>query len=298
MITAIASGKGGTGKTTIAANLAQTAARQAALNSSPPVYLLDCDVEAPNDALFLHPAFKEEKASTRLLPVFDQQACDGCGKCVQVCTYNAIAVTGGKVLYFKELCHACGSCALNCPQTAIHEEIETIGKLQSGQAGELQFAQGTLEIGFSSPVPVIRDLKKWELPEDKQQNEIFLDASPGCTCPVVETLRGADIALLVTEPTPFGLHDLKLVAQLAKHEMGLPCGVVVNKSGDQDIIIEEFCKSEDIPILMRLPLSRRIAEAYAEGMLLIDALPEYKPLFTQLHERIRHMASQEKGGGA
>ena len=129
------------------------------------------------------------------------------------------------------------------------KRLKPSGKLQSGQAGELQFAQGTLEIGFSSPVPVIRDLKKWALPEDKQQNEIFLDASPGCTCPVVETLRGADIALLVTEPTPFGLHDLKLVAQLAKHEMGLPCGVVINKSGDQDIIIEEFCKSEDNPDL-------------------------------------------------
>lgn len=291
MITAIASGKGGTGKTTIAANLAQSAAQQSSSNSSQPVYLLDCDVEAPNDALFLHPTFKEEKACTRLLPVFDQQACNGCGKCAQVCTSNAIAVTNGKVLFFKELCHACGSCTLNCPQAAIQEKPEIIGRLQSGRKGELNFAQGTLEIGFSSPVPVIRDLKKWALPADTLNADIFLDASPGCTCPVVETLRSADFALLVTEPTPFGLHDLKLVTQLAKQEMGLACGVVINKSGQQDSIIEDFCQSEDIPILMRLPLSRRIAESYAEGELLIEALPEYQQDFVQLNTRIRELAS-------
>ena len=296
MIIAIASGKGGTGKTTIAANLAQIAARRSAQTGEQPVHLLDCDVEAPNDALFLHPIFEHEKASTRLLPVFDKQLCTGCGKCVQICTYNAIAVTSGKVLFFKELCHACGSCALNCPQTAIHEEAETIGKLQSGYAGDLLFAQGTLEIGFSSPVPIIRDLKKWALPANTQAAAIYLDAAPGCTCPVVEVLRGADFALLVTEPTPFGLHDLKLVAQLAKGEMGLPCGVVINKSSQHDVIIEDFCRSEGIPILMRLPLARRIAEIYSEGKLLIDALPEYQPLFTRLHEQIQEMVPQTQAG--
>ena len=295
MITAIASGKGGTGKTTIAANLAQVAARRSTQTGGHAVHLLDCDVEAPNDALFLRPIFEHEKTSTRLLPVFDRQVCNGCGKCVQVCTYNAIAIAGGKVLFFKELCHACGSCALNCPQAAIHEEAETIGKLQSGHAGDLLFAQGTLEIGFSSPVPIIRDLKKWALPANTQDAEIYLDAAPGCTCPVVEVLRGADFALLVTEPTPFGLHDLKLVAQLAKGEMGLPCGVVINKSSQHDVIIEDFCRSEGIPILMRLPLARRIAEIYSEGKLLIDALPEYQPLFARLDEQIRELASGTQG---
>lgn len=295
MIIAIASGKGGTGKTTIAANLAQIATRRSTQTGSYPIHLLDCDVEAPNDALFLHPIFSSEKTSTRLLPVFDQQVCSGCEKCVQVCTYNAIAITGGKVLFFKELCHACGSCALNCPQAAIHEEAETIGKLQSGYVGDLHFAQGTLEIGFSSPVPIIRDLKKWALPPDTSATQVFLDAAPGCTCPVVETLRGADFAMLVTEPTPFGLHDLKLVAQLAKHKLGLPCGVVINKSGQHDDLIEDFCQSEGIPILMRLPLSRRIAETYSEGKLLIDALPEYQPLFTRLHEQIQDLASPIQG---
>ncbi len=289
MIITVASGKGGTGKTTIAVNLAQSAARSAKSRS---VWLLDCDVEAPNDALFLQPSFNMEKNSERLLPVFDQNACSGCGDCARVCAYNAIAVVGGKALFFKELCHACGSCALNCPQNAIREEAETIGLLQTGTVKGLHFAQGTLQIGFSSPVPVIRDLKKWALPADTDGSLIFLDAAPGCTCPVVESLRGADFALLVTEPTPFGLHDLKLVVQLAKEEMGLPCGVVINKSGVHDGIIEEFCRAQDIPILMRLPLSRRIAEVYSTGGLLIDALPEYQPLFAQLRDQILLSAGQ------
>ena len=294
MLIAIASGKGGTGKTTIAANLAQYAARSGGNPNERPVWLLDCDVEAPNDALFLQPSICDEKDSTRLMPVFDSEICTGCGQCAQVCAYNAIAVVGGKALFFHELCHACGSCTLNCPENAIHEEAEIIGRLQSGYAGELHFMQGTLEIGFSSPVPVIRDLKKSILPILPQDALVFLDASPGCTCPVVETLRDADFALLVTEPTPFGLHDLKLVAELTKQELGIPCGVVINKSGENDEIIEKFCQAEDIPILMRLPLSRQIAETYAEGKLLIDALPEYAPLFRDLQKQVENLASLEK----
>jgi MinD superfamily P-loop ATPase len=293
MLIAIASGKGGTGKTTIAANLAQNAARSG--NSSErPVWLLDCDVEAPNDALFLHPSICDEKAATRLMPVFDFETCTGCGQCAQVCTYNAIAVVGGKALFFHELCHACGSCTLNCPENAIHEEAEIIGRLQSGYAEDLHFMQGTLEIGFSSPVPVIRDLKKSILPMLPQNALVFLDASPGCTCPVVETLRGVDFALLVTEPTPFGLHDLKLVVELIQQELQIPCGVVINKSGENDHIIEEFCQAQAIPILMRLPLSRQIAETYAEGKLLIDALPEYTPAFNDLQKQIEELVSLEK----
>lgn len=295
MITAIASGKGGTGKTTIAVNLALNAVRNPGAHAGQSVYLIDCDVEAPNAALFLEPVIDEREDSTRLMPVFEQTKCDGCGECAQVCTYNAIAVAGGKVLFFKELCHACGSCALNCPQAAIQEEPETIGLLESGSAGELRFAQGTLSIGFSSPVPVIRDLKKWALPNDTRQADIFLDTAPGCTCPVVETLRGVDFVLLVTEPTPFGLHDLKLVVELAKDKLNLPCGVVINKSGERDAIIEDFCRAQDIPILMRLPLSRQIAETYAEGELLIDASPQYRQEFAQLYESIHVLAADQQG---
>lgn len=282
----IASGKGGTGKTTIAANLAHIAA------VSDPGYttwLLDCDVEAPNDALFLHPTFTDEKPSTRLMPVFDQAACNGCGTCVQVCSYNAIAVAGGKTMFFHELCHACGSCVLNCPQAAITEGEELIGRLKRGQADELHVAQGTLEIGFSSPVPVIRDLKKWVLADIDEHSNMFLDASPGCTCPVVETLRDADFALLITEPTPFGLHDLKLVVELVQQELKLPSGVVINKSGKNDAIITDFCHEVKIPVLARLPLSREIAETYAAGKLLVKEKPQYTPIFQQLYERIQNI---------
>lgn len=281
---AIASGKGGTGKTTIAANLASTTAKS---QPDDTVWLLDCDVEAPNDALFLNPTFEEERLSTRLMPVFNQELCDGCGSCAQVCSYNAIAIVGSKALFFHELCHACGSCVLNCPQSAIQEEVESIGQLQRGRAGELCFAQGTQDIGFSSPVPIIRDLKKWIPNEISEHTTMFLDASPGCTCPVVETLRDADFALLVTEPTPFGLHDLKLVAKLVQEELKIPCGVVINKSGKNDAIIMDYCKEEDIPILFKLPLSREIAEIYAAGRLLVEEKPQYIKDFQQLYGRIR-----------
>ncbi len=286
MIIAVVSGKGGTGKTTIATNLAQSAARGETSQALKNIWLMDCDVEAPNAALFIHPQITDEINSTRLLPVIDAQQCDSCGKCVQVCTYNALAITGKQVLFFKELCHACGSCALSCPRGAISEEAETIGLLQSGHCGNLHFAQGMLQIGFSSAVPVIRDLKKWALPEDPDAL-VILDAAPGCTCPVVETLRGIDFALLVTEPTPFGLHDLKLVTELVKQELQLPCGVLINKSSQHDHIIDEFCESENIPILARLRHSQRIAEKYAEGHLLIDAFPEYQAVFEQLLMDIR-----------
>lgn len=294
MIIAIASGKGGTGKTTVATNLAISAARTTADRKGFSVHLLDCDVEAPNAALFLNPIIDSKKTCSRLLPVIYSEKCDGCGKCAQVCVYNAIAIAGGKPLFFKELCHACGSCTLNCPHGAISEEPESIGYLESGTVEHLRFAQGLQEIGFSSPVPVIRDLKKWALPTESKNSLVFLDAAPGCACPVIETIRGADYALLVTEPTPFGLHDLEMVVEEVKHKLGLPCGVVINKAGRHDDIIEKYCQSEHIPILGRIPFSRSIAEEYAVGGLLIDLLPEYAPVFNEILERVITSANEAK----
>ncbi|MCD6577051.1 MAG: ATP-binding protein [Anaerolineaceae bacterium] len=295
MIITVASGKGGTGKTTIATNLAWNNAQAQAAAKTGSTWLIDCDVEEPNAALFIRPTFKKEKKVERLLPIIDHDQCTGCGVCVDVCEYNALAVAGGKTLFFKELCHACGSCVLNCPEHAIHEISETIGLLQQGSKDSLQFAHGILEVGFSSPTPIIRDLKKWIIPPQPQQDSTFiLDASPGTACPVVESFRGADFALLVTEPTPFGLHDLTLVAELIQNEFKIPSGIVINKSGRGDEIIEQFASEKKIPILMRVPLSRAIAEAYAKGTLLVDAFPQYKDEFTKLHKQIGKMIQERQ----
>ena len=295
MIITVASGKGGTGKTTIATNLAWTIAQMKGEEKKSPIWLIDCDVEEPNAALFVHPIIEKEKKVERQLPIINQDQCSNCGVCVNVCEYNALAMVGEKILFFKELCHACGSCVLNCPEGAIHEASEMIGLLQQGNCGSLNFAQGILEIGFSSPTPIIRDLKKWIIPDRAQNdNTYILDASPGTACPVVESLRGADFALLVTEPTPFGLHDLALVWELVSKEFHIPCGIVINKSGRGDEMIESFASEKKIPILMRVPLSRDIAEAYSKGNLLVDAFPQYKDQFIDLHEKIGEMTRERQ----
>jgi len=295
MIITVASGKGGTGKTTIATNLAETIARAKKAENESTTWLIDCDVEAPNAALFIHPIFDKEKKVERLLPVINHDQCTGHGVCVDICESNALAIAGGKTLFFKELCHACGSCVLSCPEGAIHETSEMIGLLQQGASESLMFAQGILEIGFSSPTPTIRDLKKWIIPQETQpQNTYILDASPGTACPVVESFRGADFALLVTEPTPFGLHDLALVSELIVREFKIPSGIVINKSGRGDEIIEQFASENGILILMRVPLSRDIAEAYARGKLLVDAFPQHKDKFTDLHKKISEILQKRQ----
>ena len=289
MVITIASGKGGTGKTTVAVNLAYLIAQDA----QHPTWLVDCDVEAPNAALFLKPEFTEEKSVERLLPVINHDLCTACGVCVRACASNALAIAGGKVLFFKELCHACGSCVLICPQDAIHEEPELVGVMHKGYSGPLHFAQGTLEVGFSSPTPVIRSLKKWILLE--QSDDIFiLDASPGTSCPVVETMRGSDFVLFVTEPTPFGLHDLKLVVALNEKEFKLPAGIVINKSGENDALIAQFAQEKRLPILMRIPLSRHFAEAYSSGILLAEDSPALGGDFIDLFHKIKLHATKEK----
>lgn len=302
MIVTVASGKGGTGKTTVAVSLALSVAtdgRDPSGNPAHPLFL-DCDVEEPNAALFLKPTIKERKEVGQLIPEVDPKKCIHCGRCAEVCQYHAIAVVGQKVLVFPELCHGCGSCTLNCPTGAIREVLDVMGTIERGWAGPVEFAQGTMNVGEAMAVPIIRQLKRWVIPPGPSSRPVILDAPPGTACPVVETMRGADFVLLVTEPTPFGLHDLRLAVEVAREVRAsgrtpLPVGVVINRDGVGDRGVEEYCAAEGIPVLMRIPLDRRIAEAYSEGVPLVEALPEYRPRFARLWEAITALV--EKGEG-
>ena len=289
MIVTVASGKGGTGKTTVATGLAVAVAsalgrEQAAADAQ--VWLLDCDVEEPNAHLFLKPTIWSRREVGVPTPVVDQDRCNGCRRCAEVCAYHAIAVLGREVLVFNELCHGCGSCAMNCPQTAIREELRVTGVIEEGTAGEIAFAHGILNVGEAMAVPVIRQLKR-QGTEDSSHGLTILDAPPGTSCPVVECLTGSDYALMVTEPTPFGLHDLKMAVDVARGELGLPVGVVINRDGVGDHGVEGYCRKESIPILMRIPLDRRIAAACSEGIPLPSALPEYRERFLDLYRLLR-----------
>ncbi len=280
MILTVASGKGGTGKTTVATSLAL------AIADISPV-LLDCDVEAPNAHIFLQPQFDQRREIGLPIPEVNAVRCTGCGRCAEVCQYHAIVVMGGKVLVFPELCHGCGSCTLQCPEGAIEEVPNLLGVLEAGPAKDgIYFAQGVLNVGEPMAVPVIRELKRWRpFPEGRT---IIRDAPPGNSCPVVETIQGADFVLLVTEPTPFGLHDLRLAIQLTR-ELGIPAGVLVNRDGVGDDGVEEFCRKEGIPILMRIPLDQRIGKAVARGEALVEAFPEYLPQFRELYAQIQSL---------
>jgi MinD superfamily P-loop ATPase len=301
MIITVASGKGGTGKTTVAVSLALSLAES--VNLANPLYL-DCDVEEPNAALFLQPTIHECREVGQMVPDVDPETCIYCGRCAEVCQYHAIAVVEEKVLVFPELCHGCGSCTLNCPTEAIHEVLNVMGTVERGWAESpsvsrrFEFAQGTMNVGEAMAVPIIRQLKQGAIPPDRGDRPIILDASPGTACPVVESMRGADFVLMVTEPTPFGLHDLRLAVEVARDELGLPVGVVINRDGVGDQGVDDYCATEGIPILMRIPLDRRIAEAYSDGGTLVETLPEYREQFQNLYTAIGRLVADRKGARA
>lgn len=285
---AIASGKGGTGKTTVATSLALSLVDQWGQGYSVPIapLFIDCDVEAPNAHLFLKPAFSQHQEVGILIPQVDEAACTHCGKCAEVCQYHAIAVLGKNTMVFPQLCHGCGSCTLLCPEGAISEALNVMGVLERGPTPfGIDFARGTLNIGEPMAVPIIRQLKKWALPQPGQI--VILDAPPGTSCPVVESVRGADFLLLVTEPTPFGLHDLKLAVDVA-HELQIPTGIVLNRcksnstDGRYSSIVEAYCQAEDLPIFLRIPFEREIAEGIAQGKTLVEIYPETKSSFQRL----------------
>jgi MinD superfamily P-loop ATPase len=286
MIIAIASGKGGTGKTTIAASLT------AALADESPL-LLDCDVEEPNAALLLKPTLTEREEVALLIPQVDATKCTHCGRCAEVCAYSAIAVVGERTLIFPDLCHGCGSCALQCPSGAIQETPHVIGVIEFGQAGQIAFGQGLLNVGQAVAAPIIRQLKR-RLETRPVASIAILDAPPGTSCPVVETLRGADFALLVTEPTPFGLHDLRLAVQTARDELGLPVGVIINRAGVGDDGVERYCAAKGVSILMSVPMDRRIAAAVSEGHTLLEVRPEMAVGFQRLRDEIARRVQEHQ----
>jgi MinD superfamily P-loop ATPase len=270
---AIASGKGGTGKTTVAVNLAAVCATQGVQTA-----YVDCDVEEPNGHIFLKPVLEPPTAATLPYPVIDSDRCIQCGKCVEICQYNAIvSLTTGVPTVFPEMCHACGGCMYVCPVEAISEKGRTLGIIETGRAGEIEFIQGTLDIGQVLSPPVIRAVKA----QISATDTVFLDCPPGTSCPVITSLSNADFVLLVTEPTPFGLHDLQLAAD-AVEVLGIPCGVFLNRAGTDSTETESFCVRKGIPILGSLPDDRRIAEAYSRGELIVGALPEYAVVFEKL----------------
>jgi MinD superfamily P-loop ATPase len=282
MILAIASGKGGTGKTTVAVNLARVLER--------PVQLLDCDVEEPNSHLFLPGGTIREEAVSIPVPEVDESLCDGCGECGRFCAYHAIVSFGAKPLVFADMCHGCGGCMLVCPKKAIREIPKRIGTIERKQAGKITLVTGRLDVGQAMAPPLIRAVKERLQPG----MPAILDAPPGTSCPVIAAIRGADFVLLVTEPTPFGLHDLKLAVDMVK-ELGLPFGVLVNRAGSGDDRVHAFCCESSVPILAEIADDRRIAEAYSRGQLIVEALPAYRDLFSKLAEML--LADHSSKGG-
>lgn len=281
MILAVASGKGGTGKTTLSVNLARVLAGE--------VLLLDCDVEEPNAHLFLGGELRGEEPVCIPVPRVDEALCDGCGACARFCQYHAIICFGDHPLTFPEMCHGCGGCALACPRGAIGEAGRRIGVVETRVARNVTLIQGRLDIGVASAPPLIRAVKA----RAHAGATVILDAPPGTSCPVVTTLRGADFVLLVTEPTPFGLHDLALAVDMVR-ELGLPLGVVVNRVGIGDDRVHDFCREQGVPVLLDIPEDRRVAEAYSRGELVVDALPEFRPLFLHLLGAIAAQSGRDR----
>ncbi len=289
MIISVASGKGGTGKTTIAVNLALALAK----DREKKVQFLDGDVEEPNAHLFLKPVITNSESVEIPVPKIDDRKCSYCGKCAEVCVFNALAVTKHKVLVFPGLCHGCGACTLFCPENAISEEGKEIGILEEGKAESINFVHGRLNIGEPMAPPIIREIKK-RINKDVIKggdNDItnhyltLIDAPPGTSCPVIESIKDSDYTILVTEPTPFGLHDLILAVEVLQ-KLKIPHGVVLNKCDIGDHKVEKYCKKNNIPLLLFIPLDKDIAVAYSKGIPIVKINPSYEQKFIQLFQRI------------
>ncbi len=279
MIIAVASGKGGTGKTTIATNLALSIGEDTGEN----VQLIDCDVEEPNSHIFLKQLKLEKVQDVNIpIPCFDMKKCNFCGECSDFCQYNAIAVMKNDVTFFPELCHGCGGCLLVCQRDAITEKEKNIGIIERGIVDGIEFYQGLMNVGEPLAVPIIRELKK----RMDERKSVVLDVPPGTACPVIEAVRGADFCILVTEPTPFGLHDLKLAVEVVR-DMRIPIGIIINRDGIGDDRVEKYCEEENLPVILKVPNRREIAGLYSRGIPFTEEMPEWREKFIELHNTIK-----------
>jgi len=274
----IASGKGGTGKTTVATNLACVIAQ-----TGRQVQYLDCDVEEPNGHIFLKPKIEKTEQVTVPVPDVDLEKCIGCGKCGEICQYSAIVSLKKNVLTFEQLCHSCGGCSRVCPVGAISEKPKVIGLLDRGSCGDVDFVQGRLEIGDVRTPALIKSVKK-KIDDNKIA---IIDAPPGTSCPVIEAVRDTDFVLLVTEPTPFGLNDLKLAVDMVR-QFKIPFAAAINRSDIGNDAVMEYCRQEDIKVLIQIPNDRKIAENYSRGIIIVEAMPDYKQKFLKLYEDIKN----------
>ena len=272
---AVASGKGGTGKSFIATNLAY------ALSENFQVSLVDCDVEEPNAALFLNPEIKEKRDITIKVPVIDNSKCTGCRLCSSHCEFHSLITVKDKTYVFEELCHGCGFCMRICPEGAIGEKDKVIGEFKYGFVGRMDFYMGEMKVGTELATPVIRYVKE----QVKERGIVIFDSPPGTSCPVVETIEGCDFVVLVTEPSPFGLNDLKLAVETVK-SMGLKFGIVENRAMEGVNIIKDYLKEENIPLLSEIPLDREIAEVYSHGKLVVREIPAYRDRFLMIYDEI------------
>jgi len=277
MILSIASGKGGTGKTTVAVNMALSLEN---------VQLLDCDVEEPNDHLLLQPTIEKTSTVYVRVPNVDLEKCDYCAKCAEFCAFNALFVANKQIMVFPELCHNCGGCAIVCPRKAISEKKRKIGRVKKGFAGGVELVFGELSEGEPMAVPVIREVKR----QMRDDRNVIVDSPPGTACPVVESVYGSDYCVLVTEPTPFGLYDLKIAVEVIE-KLQIPFGVVVNQAGIGDRKVHEYCKENKIPLLLEIPYSRRIAELYSSGIPFVLEMPEWREKFQELFSAVERRAS-------
>jgi len=281
MIISVASGKGGTGKTLIATSLAFS------LKNRGKVQLLDCDVEEPNDHIFLKPDLDNSEAACIAVPEIDTEKCNLCGKCAEVCAFNAIAILPQQPLLFTNLCHGCGACSYLCPQKAITETERRIGVVEWGQADGISFVHGKLDVGEAMAPPIIRKVKQ----HTSKDGIVIIDAPPGTSCPVVETVKDSHFCLLITEPTPFGLNDLMLAVEMVK-ELKTACGVVLNRAGSGDEKVLEYCRAENIPVLLTIPLDTGIARMYSRGITLAEGLPQWQNSFNELFNKITEMVDE------